>query len=349
MNHPRVSIIVLNWNGGEDTIECLESLFQITYPNYEVIVVDNNSEDDSVSLIKRWASGQLKVSSKYFKYNKGNKPIKFYEYLKQDLSSKSYLKLKASLDKLPSNKKLFILKNDKNYGYAEGNNIAIRQVLSENQSDYLLLLNNDTVVDNLFLYELVKYAEENMEIGIVGPKIYHYNYSSKDNVIQTNGSILNLYTGTTYEIDKNIIENSKNNKRENLNYIWGTSMLVKVELIKKIGLLKKGYFMYIEDAEYCYRAKKYSFQTYCVPSSIIWHKLENSSKKISGFTIYYRTRNIFWFEKEYANFFQYFVFIMYYFIFVFSKFTLGCIIKKKDFPLLKKYLLAVKEGLLYRV
>ena len=49
---PRISIIILNWNGWKDSIECLESVYQITYPNYDVIVVDNGSENESVEKIK---------------------------------------------------------------------------------------------------------------------------------------------------------------------------------------------------------------------------------------------------------------------------------------------------------
>lgn len=49
---PKVSIIILNWNGKEDTIECLESLKNITYPNYEILLVDNGSTDGSVKFFK---------------------------------------------------------------------------------------------------------------------------------------------------------------------------------------------------------------------------------------------------------------------------------------------------------
>lgn len=59
--YPRVSIIILNWNGWRDTIECLESLYRIDYPNYDVIVVDNGSHDDSIQKIKEYAGGRLKL------------------------------------------------------------------------------------------------------------------------------------------------------------------------------------------------------------------------------------------------------------------------------------------------
>src|SRR3989338_5442408 len=127
MKQPRVSVIILNWNGLDDTIECLESLKKITYPNYEVILVDNASSGDDVAQLRK----------------------KFGKYIK-------------------------IIQNDKNYGFAEGNNIAIRKVMKENKSKYVLLLNNDTVVDAKFLDELVKTGESDPKVGIVGPIIYNY-------------------------------------------------------------------------------------------------------------------------------------------------------------------------------
>ena len=58
MNCPKVSIVVLNWNGWKDTIECLESLYRIRYPNYDVIVIDNGSRDESIEKIKNYCKGK---------------------------------------------------------------------------------------------------------------------------------------------------------------------------------------------------------------------------------------------------------------------------------------------------
>ena len=79
MSDPSVSIIILNWNGWSDTIECLESIYQLNYSNYRVIVVDNNSSDDSVQKINDYAMGKLEVKSNFFKYNPTNKPIKIID------------------------------------------------------------------------------------------------------------------------------------------------------------------------------------------------------------------------------------------------------------------------------
>ena len=73
---PKVAIIILNWNGWKNTIECLESLYQIDYPTYEIILVDNGSKDDSVQKIGEYAKGEISVGSSFFSYDSTNKPLK---------------------------------------------------------------------------------------------------------------------------------------------------------------------------------------------------------------------------------------------------------------------------------
>ena len=106
MISPKVSIIILNWNGWEDTIECLESLYQITYPNYDVIVVDNGSEDDSIEKIKEYAEGKVRVESKFFEYDSRNKPIKIMEYTRGEAEAGGGKE--KEIANLPSNRKLII-------------------------------------------------------------------------------------------------------------------------------------------------------------------------------------------------------------------------------------------------
>ncbi|MTK64952.1 MAG: glycosyltransferase, partial [Methanobacterium sp.] len=76
---PKVSIILLNWNGWEDTIECLESVYQINYTNYNVILVDNHSEDKSLQRIGEYLNGDLPIRSEFYDYKSTNKPIKVEE------------------------------------------------------------------------------------------------------------------------------------------------------------------------------------------------------------------------------------------------------------------------------
>ena len=88
MDYPRVSIIILNWNGWRDTIECLESLYRINYLNYDIIVVDNDSNDESIEKIKEYCNGKTEINSKFFKYSEENKPIEVFEILEDDARNK---------------------------------------------------------------------------------------------------------------------------------------------------------------------------------------------------------------------------------------------------------------------
>jgi GT2 family glycosyltransferase len=166
---PRVSIIILNWNGWKDTIECLESVYQITYPNYDVIVVDNGSENESVEKIKEYAEGRLPVESHFFEYSRENKPIHVIEYSQEEAESG----MREDQD-MPPNKRLILLRNGRNSGFTEGNNIAMRYALKTLTPDYILLLNNDTVVDKNFVEGLVMVANQSNQTGVVGPVVFHY-------------------------------------------------------------------------------------------------------------------------------------------------------------------------------
>jgi len=78
--NPKVSIIVLNWNNWKDTLECLESLYQIVYSDYDVILVDNGSEDGSIEKTREFCEGKIEVKSNFFEYDPSNKPIIMIEY-----------------------------------------------------------------------------------------------------------------------------------------------------------------------------------------------------------------------------------------------------------------------------
>ena len=75
----KVSIIIINWNGWKDTIECLESIYQNDYPNYDVIVVDNDSNDESVHKFREYCNGKNRNTISIFWIQSNNKPIEVLE------------------------------------------------------------------------------------------------------------------------------------------------------------------------------------------------------------------------------------------------------------------------------
>lgn len=280
MKYPKVSIIILNWNGWEDTIECLESLYQINYPNYDVILVDNASSNDSLKKIKEYCDGKIEVESNFFRYNHTNKPIKLLEFIKGDFEINNSI-FREFLS-LSANKRLILIKNDKNYGFAKGNNIGIEYAIKNLDPRYVLLLNNDTVVDKCFLNELINCGERKENIAAIQSAIYYYNDKNK---LQSLGGNLNIVTGGEYNL-------TANEDFLDCDRLIGAAMLIKLNAIEKVGLIDEKYFLYMEETDWCYRAKKKGFKLEGCKKSKVWHKLYSSSGKNNPILNYYWTRNM---------------------------------------------------------
>ena len=179
---PKVSIILVNWNGWRDSIPCLDSVFQIAYPNYDVILVDNNSDDESVEKISSYAASNLVSGTNHFEGRADTAQVNSVRYSRSLAELGGDGKKEELLSKLPSNRRLRIILNDKNYGYADANNVAITYARKALNPDYVLLLNNDTVVHKLFLNELVTAAEQDESIGMAGPKTYYCDFDGRHDV-----------------------------------------------------------------------------------------------------------------------------------------------------------------------
>ncbi|EKQ52941.1 MAG: putative glycosyltransferase [Methanobacterium sp. Maddingley MBC34] len=300
---PHVSVIILNWNGWKDTVECLESLYQIDYPNYDVILVDNNSEDESLEKIRNYCSGSLRIESKFFDYESGNKPIELVEYDENQLKNQS--NFSGTDFSTPNKKKLILIKNNENYGFAKGNNIGINLALSVLDPDYIMLLNNDTVVKENFLMELVNAAESNPEIGMAGSKILKYN---NPQIIDSTGHLLKM--GRI--VDRGH-EEPDEGQYDDPEYIIGAiaaACLYKKEMLQGIGLFDETFFTVYEDAELSWRSHKNGWKTIYVPTSLVYHKRGKSIKKksVNARMIMLQSENMLTTAKRYGTFkdkFQY--------------------------------------------
>lgn len=237
---PSVFVVIVNWNGVSDTLECLESLCNLEYPDLQVVLVDNGSEDDSIEAVRR---------------------------------------------KYPSTR---IIANSRNLGFTGGNNVGIRCAL-ENGADYVWLLNNDTIVDRSTLSSLVGVAESDPGIGIVGSKIYSF---SEPGVISFAGATIDWVKGKSSHIGRGEVDNGQYDRVSEVDRVSGCSMLVKKEVCEKVGLLDEAFFLFVEDVDWCVRAKLAGFRINFAPSSNVWHKEGSSIHKAeNSLYSYYNTRN----------------------------------------------------------
>jgi GT2 family glycosyltransferase len=216
---PTVFIIVLNFNGKDTLIDCLSSIYQSDYLNFEVVLVDNDSKDGS--------------------FEKARK-----------LFSRAHF-----------------IKNSNNLGFSKGNNVGIRFAL-EKFADYVLILNNDTLVEKTTLSTLVKVMDENPKVGVSSPVIF-----SADEKIWFAGGCIDWFKMKTYHLTK--VDSSLPYATQ---YVSGCAMLVRKDVFKKIGLFDERFFLYYEDADFSVRAKKDGFDLSIVPSASIRHFEQSNDK-----------------------------------------------------------------------
>lgn len=343
MMNKQVSIIVLNWNGWKDTLECLESLYQIDYPNYSVIILDNGSKDNSLESIRSYSAGDLSLSSKFFQYTAENRPIKILEYTNSEAEHGGGRE--SEIADLPSYEKLVLIRNDKNYGFAEGNNIGIRYALTVLDPEYILLLNNDTVVDKDFLSELVSVARADDTIGFVGPKIYYYDFQGRKDVISVAGIELFMGKGAFHRIGATEIDCGQYDETRSVDYLEGSCLLIKIQVLDEIGLLNGDYFAYWEETDLCIRGRKAGYKSVYVPRARIWHKVSSSSIGLTK--LYYMTRNRLWFIRDNAPARDLAHFLIYFFAYQFWLY-IGVYLRRRDVPRLKIFLKAVRDGMMQR-
>lgn len=311
---PKVAIIILNWNGWKDTIECLESVFRNTYPNYQVIVIDNGSTDSSMEKIKTWAEGKQEVLTPepnhplyHLSHPQLKKPIPYIYYTREEAEKGDNFELEEKVTrkwqeqrKVNSKKlnptsayPLIFIQTGENLGFAGGSNVGIRYEIAKSNNNYIWLLNNDTVVGNEALIEMVKTMENFISIGMSEPKIYIYNKSNK---IWSAGKKNIPLIGNSKRIGAEKIDNKIYNKQEEKDSLNGTALLVKKGLIEEIGNLDEKYFTYFEDTDWSLRAHRAQWKLLYNPKAKIWHKGSLGSRPI---TSYYFTRNRLLFTKKY--------------------------------------------------
>ncbi|WP_270180236.1 glycosyltransferase family 2 protein [Alkalihalobacillus sp. CinArs1] len=257
---PSVCIIIVNYNNASDTIECLESLEKVNYPNYEVIVVDNCSSE------------------------------------------------REELDTYLSKSRYRLLQLEENLGFAGGNNAGIKLAIEAfPELDYLLLLNNDTIVDPDFLGPLVEECASSPDIGGC---CSHINYYDRPEETWYSGGGIRWLIGTPFH--KEDVRQERDATDEG--FLTGCVFLFPVHLIEEVGYLPEDYFLYFEDVAYSLEIKKANYRLRYVPQSLVYHKVQATTGYRSPLSNYYGTRNNLLFMSRYSKKTIYPIFFVYFIV-----------------------------------
>lgn len=292
---PSVYVVLLNWNGWEDTLECLESVLRLDYDNFKIVVCDNDSQDGSLEKIMAWANGKLaaQLSSPpllSLTFPPILKPIIYTEYSGFAFENATTIDLAQ----------LVLIQTGSNLGFAGGNNVGIRYALAQG-ADYVWLLNNDTVVDPDALTKLVERASVDKDVGIVGSTLRFYGDPER---LQALGGatfvpwrcraqpigIGSLYGDISPERQQEIEQQTA--------YVIGASMLVSRRFLESVGLICEDYFLYYEELDWACRATG-KFKLAYAPGSHVFHKVGAAAGNGSLFSLGFMFRSRLRFMKTF--------------------------------------------------
>jgi GT2 family glycosyltransferase len=170
------------------------------------------------------------------------------------------------------------IRNATNLGFSAGNNVAIRDALARN-TDYVLLLNNDTIVSPNFLGELVAVAESDPKIALLSPKIYYFEPPDK---IWYAGGVKKPMRGLPKHLGMHQRDDADTGATREATFLTGCALLIKAPVIRQIGLLDEIFFLGFEDADWSVRARQAGFKGVYVPAATIWHRDGYATRKNLG-------------------------------------------------------------------
>lgn len=257
MASPHVAIIILNYNGWKDTEACLESVLSSAYDRFSLIVVDNNSQHDEAATIDRWLCRVLAVREEVSGAGSGEYQAVGYSGTGNGSSGRFQ----------PGEPRAFLLACRENYGFTRGNNLAIEFAFDRLDPDYVMLLNNDVVMEPDTLPRLVDFAETGRDAGSMQPRLLRKGaggtIDSLGVAVYANGRAKDIGQG---DRDRGAFGDVE---------VFGAcaaAALYRSTALKHAGLLDERFFIMLEDVDIAWRLRLCGYSSYCVSAAVAYHK-----------------------------------------------------------------------------
>lgn len=268
-----IPVVILNWNGEEDTVECLRSISTSAPAGFLPIIVDNASRSESVERVRRECERIFNTVV----------VLKGTDLIDTD-------RIPASgLLECRKGDVVVLIESSENLGFAKGSNLGVL-VARALGSEWVMLLNNDTVVAPEMFQELRKFRDENPSFVAITPQIRRYNERTR---ILNCGGDLTYFGSLKYRFENRDASSVEAGGRSVITFITGCALLFKYGTT---GLLTEDFFFGEEDYEFSLRLKKRGQKMACVHSAVVYHKvgttIGKSSKKIGQILVYYVNRLI---------------------------------------------------------
>ncbi len=254
MDDPCVAISLLNFHGLQDTLECLESLFEMEYLKYSLIVVDNNSHSEEADAIEKSMAGFFRERSERADLSLDScQVIQFTQPAREPYPSSG----------LPE---AFLLRSATNLGFCGGNNLAIEFAFAQSEPDYVLTLNNDVVVEPDFLSRLVDFAEANGGGAAFQPCI---RKKGEEGVIDSLGQV--VFTNGRARDKAQGAEDIGDAGSQEVFGVCAAAGLYRASALKQVGLFDERFFVSLEDVDLAWRLRMSGHAAFCVTSAVVHH------------------------------------------------------------------------------
>jgi GT2 family glycosyltransferase len=241
----------------------MESVLRSDYHNFNIILIDQNSHNNSIDKIKEWAAGHQKdeIKSKYedLVYPPVKKPVRLVDF---EVNGR-VLNI-DNISKIENERQIILLKSKTNFGFAAGNNVCMEYAEKLFESKYYFLLNNDTVIRPNTVTKLIEVLENHPEVGAAQSAIYYYDYPER--IANAGGRI--FFWGQTRYYRK-----MKPGSIKNISFINGCALCLNSDIVKKIGMLSENFFFGEDDFEYSMRLKTNNIKRLSVADSHVFHKI----------------------------------------------------------------------------
>jgi len=268
---PIICIVLVNYNGWQDTLECIASLHLLSYSRFYIVIIDNNSTDNSVDHIKNWAAKVPVNTGPHAMVGQASQ-MSYAVTFKHITDAQIHAGKKFTV----SEKEIVLISSKANLGFAGGNNLGTKFALHAAGFDYVWYLNNDTVADPNALSALVNYFGLNSftksRLGMVGSKLRYYQ---QPQVIQAIGGYYNKWFAYTKHVGANELDQGQYDSGQQLpriDYVVGASMLVSQDFLQKVGFMNEAYFLYFEEIDWIIRGQALGFTFAYCPDSLVYHK-----------------------------------------------------------------------------
>lgn len=181
-----------------------------------------------------------------------------------------------------------VIETGGNLGYAGGNNVGIRHALAL-EAPYVLVLNNDVLLEPDSLTLLVAEIEAGVDVGVVAPLIAD---AADPGTVWALGAELDLRTGSVNRLycGEGVAE-MKGRPSFAVIVAPGSAMLLRREVIEQVGFLDEAFFLYYEEVDWALRVREAGFRVRAVPGAIVFHAVSSTLGQENPLVDYYMTRN----------------------------------------------------------